>query len=328
MWETSAEENGSDFRLVFTDAERDELAASARELMKARPALVDDDKWLAVARRLAAAVPIRVRHAVRRFQHDPGLDGVLLLSNLWLDAERLPQTPTLPGSVERNATLPAATQALIGLCLGEMVAYRKEKDGALIQNVVPVLGREQTQSNAGSAALEMHVENAFHPHRPDYLMLLCLRNDHENRAGLLTGPLRRAFPHIPAAVREVLQQERFETQAPPSFSASGAKNPRHAVFSGAAEDPDIVVDFNATEPLDDEARNAMEVLKERLAAAAQTLILRPGDLAMVDNRVTVHGRSEFIPRYDGLDRWLHRSFIHLDSRRSLGLRVGNSQVIA
>lgn len=328
MWETSAENNGSDFRVVLSDAERDELAASAQELMQAPPGLVDDDKWLAAASHLAAAVPVRIRQALRRFQHDPGLDGVLLLSNLWLDAGRLPQTPAWSGSVERGATLPAATQALIGLCLGEMVAYQKEKDGAVIQNVVPVQGRERTQSNAGSATLEMHVENAFHPCRPDYIMLLCLRNDHENRAGLLTGPLRRAFPHIPVSVREVLQQERFETQAPPSFIASGAKSLRHAVFSGAREDPDILVDFNATKPLDAEARNAMEVLKEHLASAAQTFILRPGDLAVVDNRVTVHGRSEFIPRYDGVDRWLHRSFIHLDNRRSLGLRVGNSPVIA
>jgi L-asparagine oxygenase len=329
MWETSAEEIESDFRVVLSDAERHELAASARELMRTPPALVDDGRWLAAAARLAAAVPIRVRQAVRRFQHDPGLDGVLLLSNLWLDGERLPQTPTRPCSVERDATLPAATQALIGLCLGEMVAYQQEKDGALIQNVVPVYGRERSQSNAGSAALEMHVENAFHPHRPNYVMLLCLRNDHDDRAGLLTGPLRRAFPHLPDSVREVLRQERFETQAPPSFVTSGARDLRHAVFSGPAQDPDILVDFNATEPLDDEARKAMNVLKERLADVARTFILRSGDLAVVDNRVTVHGRSEFIPRYDGRDRWLHRSFIHLDNRRSLGLRVvGNGQVIA
>ncbi|MCO5968363.1 TauD/TfdA family dioxygenase [Actinoallomurus soli] len=328
MSENSAVGTESDFRVVLSDAERNELAAIARELTQTPPALVDDEKWLAVAYRLAAAVPIRVRQELRRFQHDPGLDGVLLLSNLGLDDETLPQTPTRRGSVERDATLPAATQALIALCLGEMIAYQKEKDGALVQNVVPVQGQERTQSNAGSADLEMHVENAFHAHRPDYVMLMCLRSDHENRAGLLTGPLRRAFPHIPVKVREVLWQERFETEAPPSFVASGAKNLRHAVFSGASGDPNILVDFNATRPLDDEARDAMDVLKEHLAAAAQTFVLGSGDLAVVDNRITVHGRSEFVPRYDGRDRWLHRSFIHLDGRRSLGSRVGDSQVIA
>jgi L-asparagine oxygenase len=320
-------DSGSETRLRLSNAEREDLASTARELMQTTPALVDDSKWLAAACQLAAAVPMRVRQAVRQFQRDPGPDGVLLLSNLWLDAERLPPTPTRPESVEREATLPAATQALIGLCLGEIVAYQKEKDGALVQNVVPVPGREQTQSNAGSADLEMHVENAFHPHRPDYVMLMCLRNDHEDRAGLLTSSIRRAFPRVPAEVAEVLRQERFTTEAPPSFVSSGAENLHHAVLSGSAEDPNLLVDFNATKAHDGEAQRAMDVLKEHIAATAHTFVLRCGDLALVDNRVTVHGRSEFVPRYDGRDRWLHRSFIHLDNRRSLA-RTRDGQVIA
>ncbi|WP_374776248.1 TauD/TfdA family dioxygenase [Streptomyces sp. NBC_01310] len=53
------------------------------------------------------------------------------------------------------------------------------------------------------------------------------------------------------------------------------------------------------------------------------LILQPGELAFVDNRVAVHGRTSFRPRYDGRDRWLHRTFVHLDNRRTTGYR-GNS----
>ncbi len=328
MSDASAIDSGSDTSLKLSDAERDDLAGTARELMQTTPALVDDSKWLTVAAQLAAAVPLRVRQAVRQFQRDPGSDGVLQLTNLWLDPDRLPETPTRPESVEREATLPAATQTLISLCLGEMIAYQNEKDGALIQNVVPVSGREQTQSNAGSSVLEMHVENAFHPYRPDYVMLMCLRNDHEDRAGLLTSSIRRAFPRLSAEVVEVLRQERFETEAPPSFVASGAKSLRHAVLSGAGEDPDLLVDFNATKPVDAAARRAMTALKQELAAAARTFVLGSGVLAVLDNRVTVHGRSEFVPRYDGRDRWLHRTFIHLDNRRSLGSRSKDGQVIA
>ncbi|KHD76813.1 TauD/TfdA family dioxygenase [Actinoplanes utahensis] len=328
MTATSVIDTGSETRFTLSDGERDELAGVARELTQTTPALVDDNKWLAVASRLAARVPTRVRQAIRQFQRDPGIDGVLLLSNLWVDADNLPPTPTRPESVEREATLPAATQALIALSLGEMIAYQKEKDGALVQNVVPVPGRERSQSNAGSADLEMHVENAFHPHRPDYVMLMCLRNDHEDRAALQTSSIRRAFPRIPAEVRDALRAERFETEAPPSFAAAGAGTLRHAVFSGAAEDPDLLVDFNATSALDERGRQAMNVLKEHLAAASRSAVLRPGDLAVLDNRIAAHGRSQFVPRYDGQDRWLHRSFIHLDNRRSLGSRGPNNQVIS
>jgi hypothetical protein len=30
----------------------------------------------------------------------------------------------------------------------------------------------------------------------------------------------------------------------------------------------------------------------------------------------VHGRTTFEARYDGRDRWLHRTFVHLDNRRN------------
>jgi L-asparagine oxygenase len=102
---------------------------------------------------------------------------------------------------------------------------------------------------------------------------------------------------------------------------------RHAVLSGSADDPDLIVDFNATTAVDDEARQALLALRDQLAAAAQSFVLRPGDLAVLDNRIAVHGRSEFLPRYDGRDRWLHRSFIHLDNRRSLAARPAEGQVI-
>ncbi|WP_369228235.1 transposase [Streptomyces sp. R39] len=45
-------------------------------------------------------------------------------------------------------------------------------------------------------------------------------------------------------------------------------------------------------------------------------MLQPGEPAFVDNRLSVHGRTTFEARYDGRDRWLHRTFVHLDNRRN------------
>jgi L-asparagine oxygenase len=56
-------------------------------------------------------------------------------------------------------------------------------------------------------------------------------------------------------------------------------------------------------------------------------VLEPGDMVFVDNRLVVHGRIAFWPRYDGTDRWLHRIFVHLDNRRSRSRRVGNGAVL-
>ncbi|MEV7899952.1 clavaminate synthase, partial [Streptomyces cyaneofuscatus] len=40
------------------------------------------------------------------------------------------------------------------------------------------------------------------------------------------------------------------------------------------------------------------------------------------------GRTPFTPRYDGNDRWLHRVFIHTDSRRSRARRSGGGHVVS
>jgi hypothetical protein len=60
---------------------------------------------------------------------------------------------------------------------------------------------------------------------------------------------------------------------------------------------------------------------------AQTLYLGPGDLAVVDNRVTLHGRTAFRSRYDGLDRWLQRDFSVRDLCRSRDYRPADGHVL-
>jgi L-asparagine oxygenase len=99
------------------------------------------------------------------------------------------------------------------------------------------------------------------------------------------------------------------------------------VLSGEYEDPDVKVDFNATESLDLSAGRAMASLREALEEVTNTVYFEPGDMVIVDNRVALHGRTAFEPRYDGLDRWLHRVFIQVDGRRSRAMRPGGDHVI-
>jgi L-asparagine oxygenase len=37
--------------------------------------------------------------------------------------------------------------------------------------------------------------------------------------------------------------------------------------------------------------------------------LETGDLLIIDNNKTIHGRKPFQPRYDGTDRWVQRMLI-------------------
>ncbi|MEV4561059.1 TauD/TfdA family dioxygenase [Kitasatospora sp. NPDC049285] len=317
--------------LVLTEAESRQVGLLAERLVLAEPNGTDDLRWLAAVRDASAELPARLLAELRRFRHDAGPDAVLLVRNLPVastDAARpLPPTPSVPGSVERTASTAAAVVCAAMLQLGEVVAFRNEKTGALVQNVVPVPGQEVQQSNAGSVLLEMHTENAFHDNRPDYVGLLCVRTDPTGQARLCTSSVRRAVALLSDDTRKVLGEDRFLTEAPPSFEGREDMVPAHEILRGDFEDPDILVDFSATHPLDEGARTAMAELREALTQVMTAHDLAVGDLAVVDNRLAVHGRTAFTPRYDGTDRWLHRVYASLDHRRSRPVRRQGGAVI-
>ncbi|QUQ64547.1 TauD/TfdA family dioxygenase [Kutzneria sp. CA-103260] len=316
--------------LTLDHADGDALREVASGLLTVAGGRVDDPAWQAEAGRRSHDLPVSLRRALAGFRRDPGLSGVFLLSGLPVDELSLPATPAVSGSVQRVASVPSAMQALVTHLLGYPVAFRPEKTGALVQDVVPVPGSEEFQGNEGSVLLALHTENAFHDHRPDYVLLLCLRADHDRVASLRTASVRQALAVLAEDVCEALRRNDFITEPPPSF-ASGprAVEPlRHAVLSGAPEDPDLVVDFAATTSCSARGTEAMGELQRCLAGQALAHRLVPGDLAIVDNRVTVHGRSAFTPRYDGQDRWLQRTFAVQNLRRSRGYRPDDGYVLA
>ncbi len=317
---------GETYGLALTHEERCGLHELVEELAHTAPGLVDDGGWLAHARSASCYLPPRLMAAIRAFRHDPGADGTLTITNLPVEVDSLPATPNVPDSAQRAATAPATTAVLLGQQLGEVIAYRDEKNGALVQDIVPVPALATSQSNGGSVPLEMHTENAFHPHRPDYVGLLCLRPAHQEQVGTQVAAVRRAFPLISEESRMILREARFVTAAPPSFRSMGQSPPR-PVISGSPEDPDLCVDFYATSALDDRADLALARLRQALADVRTDLVQRPGDMVFLDNRLVVHGRVAFTPRYDGSDRWLHRVFVHLDGRRSRAYRPGNGSVL-
>ncbi|SDY48311.1 L-asparagine oxygenase [Amycolatopsis xylanica] len=286
---------------------------------------VDDPGWVAQARSGWDLLPLALRRSLREFRRHSGPRGALLVRGVPIGEPGV--TPSVLGSVERSATVSAASLVLVACGLGDPAAFKAEKSGALVQNVVPVPGQEEMQGNSGSVLLSFHNENAFHEHRPDFVMLLCLRADPDRVAGLRTACIREVLPLLSTETREALFHEEFVTEPPPSFGGSDGATAPHAVLFGAEDDPDMRVDLAATTPLTPRAAAALAELGEAFASGASVTKLEPGDLAIVDNRVTVHGRTAFRPRYDGTDRWLQRTFVAADVRRSRDHRPGDGYVL-
>lgn len=160
-------------------ADADACERLARTLCTGGHDQVDNPEWVAGARDAWEELPFLLRRGIRRFRRHSGPHGTLVIGGLPVDQAALPATPSVLGSVQRQVSVSAAVLTMVACGLGEPLAYRAEKSGALVQDVVPVPGQETFHGNAGSVPLSFHTENGFHPHPPDYVIFLCLRADHD-----------------------------------------------------------------------------------------------------------------------------------------------------
>jgi L-asparagine oxygenase len=275
-----------------------------------------------------SCLPSRMVDALVGFTERPGPAAGLLIQGLPID-EALPETP-LDGrpSPSKDSRVSESVLVLAASVLGSLIGYRQEKEGLLIHDVCPQPGREDRQENSGSQYFDVHTENAFHPLRPDHVLLLCLRDDVSRTARTMVGSAAMALPLLPARDIEVLRQPLFRHRMPTSFVTGGeaAYSSLQPVLTGPEDDQRMCVDAFNTVAANDDAGGALDHLVGALKSVLVGPVLAPGDLLVVDNRRAVHARTGFEPRYDGSDRWLQRAFALCDLARTDGARIGDSHV--
>ncbi|MBC2681358.1 oxygenase [Corynebacterium sp. 4HC-13] len=231
------------------------------------------------------------------------------LSGVPID-EELPPTPTTP---ELFPDTPVANKSLetIVSTLGQACGYADEQNGQLYHNIRPVQGEETKAENTGSVKFEFHTENVHHPFRPDYLILLGLRVDHDRQARTRVSEAHRAVELLSDEDLETLQQSRFVSGFPSSFTrhdgVSRHTHP-HQVLRRMGDRWYLRVNSHTTKGQDEQAARSLSNLVHALESVSEDIELTPGDVVIVDNHCAAHGRTEFSPRYDGFDRWLKRSF--------------------
>lgn len=266
-------------------------------------------------------LPAAISDALVDFGDRSTHSGALLLRNMPLgDVGPTPPTPT--ASTDKDLTS-EMTLLTVARRLGQPVGYEPEHGGDLIQNIVPTKSAATRQvSTSSKAQLLFHTEAAFHPHRPRYLLLLCLRGDSSARTTL--SSINDVLPQLPADVASVLFEPQFRTSVDESYlhgrsNVLGAPRP---VLRGDRLRPSMVFDADLMVGINSAAQDALECLGQHIEQCQASVTLEAGDLLIVDNNVSVHGRSPFTARFDGTDRWLQRTFVVSDLAPSAGERSG------
>lgn len=286
------------------------------------PALgISLDDLVEPAGRAARMMPAAVHDALVAFADEPHRSGALLVRGAPIGS--FGATPSSPTAVGPKDATSEFTLLAVARRLGQPVGYLPEHGGDIVQNIVPVAGTADRQvSTSSKVELMFHTEAAFHPHRPRYLVLLCLRGDPAAHTTL--SSIGEVLPLLPHDLVDTLFAPRFRTAVDESY-LHGRQNvlgAPMAVLSGRRDRPTMVFDADLMVGVDGDADEALQVLGAAMATHSTSVALCAGDVLIVDNTVAVHGRTPFVPRFDGTDRWLQRSFVVADLAPSAGERRG------
>jgi hypothetical protein len=212
-----------------------------------------------------------------------------------------------------SALLPKLNEFLLDYVekYGKPIAFAREKNGALIQDIYPMREDEKIQiSSSSSVVLQMHTETAFHKYKPDWVVLACVKGD--KKAETLYATLDEILRNLDEKTIWDLRQPEFLTTIDPSFLRSGEKDREIVVrpISGfGANKWNLIYDADLMKGMTDQASSALKKLGIAIAKSTRSVVLNTGDVLVINNRVAIHGRRPFKARYDGTDRWLKRVLV-------------------
>lgn len=283
----------------------------------------------------AHRLPERIVECLTDFRYQENEEGVCLIKGFRIDDEKLIRTPAHWREVQQDEQVRQTEMFLLTVTalLGDAIGWSTQQDGRIVHNILPIKGDEYKQIGSGTLVdLVWHTEEAFHPCRCDYVVLLCLRNNEraattfssvknlqisEADKELLFGANFSIYPDDSHLTGENISAAHFENIN--RMNTLPAKVP---VLFGSYFHPYLCIDpyymekNTGNEKLDQALQNITRALDNNL----QQVVLEPGDILFLDNYKVVHGRSAYQARFDGTGRWLKRVNIARDLRKSSHLR--------
>jgi len=238
----------------------------------------------------------------------PGGVSFVVMENLPID-NPLPEPPKDGKRPDSKSWVSEATLFAIQRIAGlQPLSYLQEKAGALVHEVTPVPGLEQSQSNGGVVAFGFHTDNSIlkPEFRPEFLTLLGLVNERE--IPTFIAPIDWAFAELSSRHQQALMEPKYRVVSPESFNIFGGKvlssELRPLVTRNADGDLEIAANLYAVTTREPQAQVALDSLRAVLPEIAQAVVLTPGTAVIFNNSRVLHGRAAIT----GGKRWLQRCF--------------------
>jgi L-asparagine oxygenase len=279
-------------------------------------------------------IPERLKDLLVQFSKKGTSTGFLLIKTIPFDINTIPPTPfkSETNKIGENTVL-ARIQSLFINFISNIISYEAESNGHLFQDIYPVKGMEKQQTSVGSSTeLEIHTEQAFSKLKPDILCLSCLRSNPDAKTYIL--PVTSITENMDANEVQLLWQPLWKTGVDLSFKLNniefieGDIRGPLSILSGSNDDPILTFDQDLMFGITPESKPFIQKIVDIYYSKRNYHILQPGEIVLIDNLRAVHGRSPFLPKYDGNDRFIIRCFGVYDYEFTKYARLNNSHMVS
>ena len=246
----------------------------------------------------------------------------ILLKNCFRTQD-LPPTPTNDGAPEQSLWRDQAAMLMAAISVtGHKVAsYKDEMKGRLAHMVMPSndckkswersskLLHPHTEVVHGSWTEHLPPNTKIQTIAPEVFGLACLRNPTQTATTLWC--LNDILSNLSHSTVEELKKPNYEATSQSSFDTE-LKVGKLSILCEIENKLVIRYSHSKLKRETQKARFALDELREFLKqpSCINRVTLQPGDILIVNNRTTLHGRDSLMEtaKYNGEDRWLVRMY--------------------
>lgn len=287
---------------------------------------LNQNTFLETAVLFSHELPRRIRekfYTYKRYEREP----ILLIKGNPIAESDIGHTPSNYVELNDNFKLNRAQilHGLYGCLLGEPIGFSSQRKGSLYNNIIPLKEYEDVKNSSSGFKYEFgfHVEDAFHPARPDYLGLVCMRN--EECAKTIVSCIDGI--DLPEDMRDILFEYRYVNKHNVIHDTTGIINEeKQEIFFGNKLYPYLRINIATLniEDYSEEEQVAIKKVVEHLNLNKVSVVLEPGDCVYIDNFRCVHARDPYNPDFGNNARWLSRLEFTNDLRKSQVFRKNKS----
>lgn len=234
----------------------------------------------------------------------------------------LPETPAddVSPPTETWRSHAAAMLGYLKLFGADAASFKDEMDGRLFHMVMPANNNKRSLLRS-TKALNFHTEvvnGYFHEDKPllgssiapDVFALACLRNSQSVRTTIL--PLSKILNKIDIATIKQLLRPEYKASSQSSFDKNIQIGKVSVLVELTSGHLGIRYSNSKLVGCTPTATAALGILREVISSfdESHSVVLEPGDLLVLNNRLCLHGRGEVgtTSTFNGADRWLLRLY--------------------